>query len=249
MLASFQKIHVQRQHTKNISMARDVLQVGRPVLQLELSLIENVSRLLGTSVSRVRITRHDWRVIQQHQQSPSLTRQQNLLLRTLNRRRHVHIIRLLELLSRQVRQLRLRNQTLRLSPDQLLLELPKLRRIGILILELLDVISDLLLVVARRLHTALSVPDALEQAARLLEVLRKEVFLLGDFGEEDAELVGDVAEGVVVGLFAPLGELGGDGGALAAGVFVGADDVGFGFDELVELLGEVLFGRAAETAR
>ena len=90
-----------------------------------------------------------------------------------------------------------------------------------------------------RLHAPLRIPNRLEHGPGLLEVLREAVFLLADLAEQHAQLVGDVGDGVVVRLLAPVGELGGDGGALAAGGFVGADCVGFAFDELVELLAEV----------
>ena len=101
--------------------------------------------------------------------------------------------------------------------------------------------------IPRRLHTSLRIPNTFQHAPALLQILRKHIFLFRNLREEDAKLVRDFADGVVVCLFAPVGEGGGDGGAFAAGGFVGGDDVGFGFYELVEFFGEVFFGGAAKT--
>ena len=103
--------------------------------------------------------------------------------------------------------------------------------------------------IPRWLHTPLRIPNALQHAPTLLQILRKHIFLLRNLREQDAKFVRDFADGVVVCLFAPVGEGGGDGGALATGGFVGRDDVGLGFYELVEFFGEVFLGGAAKTGK
>ena len=97
-----------------------------------------------------------------------------------------------------------------------------------------------------RLDAPLRVPNRFEDDAGLLEVLRVAVLLLADLAQQDAELVAEVGHGVIACLLAPVGQLAGDGGALAARVFMGGNGVGLGFDELEELLGEVGLRRAAE---
>lgn len=133
-------------------------------------------------------------------------------------------------------QLRLSHQILGLGPDKLLLELDELGALGLLILQLLHLIGNLALVIPTRLHRALRIPNLLQHAAIILQVLGKDVFLLAEFGQEHAQLVGDVGDGVVARRLAPVGELGGDGDAFAAGRLVGADAVVLALDDFVELL-------------
>ena len=92
--------------------------------------------------------------------------------------------------------------------------------------------------VATRLDAALGVPDLLQHRAVVFEILREDILLLSDLGQQHAELVGDVGDGVVAGGFAPVGELGGDGDALAGGGLVGPDGVVLGFDDFEQLFGE-----------
>jgi len=96
-----------------------------------------------------------------------------------------------------------------------------------------------------RLHTPLRIPDTFQNTPALLEILREYVLLLRDLREQDAKFVRDLTDGIVVCFLTPVGESRGDRGAFATGGFVGADDVGLGFDELIELFGEVFFGSAA----
>lgn len=65
----------------------------------------------------------------------------------------------------------------------------------------------------------------------ILHVLCIHILLLAQLRQQHAQLIRDVRDGVVLGRLAPFGELRGDGDALAAGDFVGADGVAFGFDE------------------
>lgn len=68
----------------------------------------------------------------------------------------------------------------------------------------------LLLVRPARLHGALGIPDLLQHAATVFQPLREDVFLLGDLGQQHAELIADVAHSIVVGGLAPVAQLAGN---------------------------------------
>ena len=93
-----------------------------------------------------------------------------------------------------------------------------------------------------RLHAPLHIPDRLQQTPGLLQVLRENVLLLGHLAHQHPKLVADIRHCVVTGFLAPLGELGGNGGAFPAGGFVRSDGMGLGFDELEDLLAQVGLG-------
>ena len=92
--------------------------------------------------------------------------------------------------------------------------------------------------VATRLNATLGVSNLLQHRAIVFQVLREDILLLPDLRQQHAEFVGDVGDGVVARGFAPVGELGGDGDALAGGGLVSSDGVVLGFDDLEELFGE-----------
>ena len=112
----------------------------------------------------------------------------------------------LELLARDVAQLGLGDQALSLGAHQLLLQHHDARAIGLLVLELGDLVRDLLLAVARRLHRRLDVADRLHRDAVLVVAVDELVLQLADLVDQHAELVGHVGD-VVVAVFAPDGEL------------------------------------------
>lgn len=130
-----------------------------------------------------------------------------------------------------IRQLRLSNQILRLGTNKLMLQRGDTSTIRILVLELGNLISDLLTLFPRRLNRSLHIANMLQDTARVLQILRIEVFLLADLGQHDAQLVGDVRDGIVFGGLAPVGELGGDGTALTAGGFVCTDRIVLALDQ------------------
>jgi hypothetical protein len=115
------------------------------------------------------------------------------------------------------------------------------------LLDLLNLVRNLLLVVSRRLYTPLRISDTLEHVPALLKVLRVDVFLLSDLTHQDTELIGNIADGIVIGLLAPFRELASNGTTLAASGLVSSNDVGLSLDQLVELLREILFGGTPET--
>jgi hypothetical protein len=145
-----------------------------------------------------------------------------------------------------VGQLRLSDQILGLRSHQLLLQRHQSHVLGLPHLDPLDLVLDLLSIVAARLHALLGIADGLEDVPGIVEVVCIEVLLLAQLAEQDADLVGEVGDGVVVGLLAPLGELRGDGDALFARGLVGADQTVLGLDEPVETLGELRLADAAE---
>lgn len=120
------------------------------------------------------------------------------------------------------------------------------RTVRILVLQLGNLIGNLLALVPARLHRSLHVPNMLEHTAVVLKVLRKDVFLLAHLGQHHAQLVGDVGDGIIVGRLAPFGELACDGGALAAGGFVGADGAVLALDQAAELAAQLGALLAAE---
>jgi hypothetical protein len=65
-------------------------------------------------------------------------------------------------------------------------------------------------VVASRLDARLGVTNLLQGTTALLEVLGEHILLLGNLGEEHGELVGDVAEALILGGLTPLAQLAGD---------------------------------------
>lgn len=144
-----------------------------------------------------------------------------------------------------IRQLGLCDQVLRLGPDELLLEDDEPGALGLLGLDLCDLVGDLALPIAAGLDALLGVADLLHDAAGVVEGVGVVVLLLADLAEDDADLVADVADGLIAGLLAPLGQLGGDADALAAGGLVGADDVVGRLDQLVQLARQLRLDGAA----
>lgn len=145
-----------------------------------------------------------------------------------------------------VGQLRLSDQILGLRSHQLLLQGHQPHVLRLSHLDPLDLVLDLLSIVAARLDALLGVADGLEDVPGVVEIVRVQVLLLAELAEQDADLVGEVGDGVVVGLLAPLGELRRNGDALLAGGLVGADQIVLGLDESVEPLGELGLADAAE---
>jgi hypothetical protein len=74
----------------------------------------------------------------------------------------------------------------------------------------LNLIADLGLAITAWLYAALSISDLLQDASVILEILCKQVFLLPNLRQEDAELVGDVRDRVVVRRLTPVRKLRGD---------------------------------------
>lgn len=107
-------------------------------------------------------------------------------------------------------------------------------------------LSHLLLRIPGRRNARLGVPDLFQHTPRVLQVLRKQILLLRNLGEQDSELVRDVAHGLILGALAPFAQLRRDALALAAGLLVGADGMVFRLDQRAQLLGELGLVQTAE---
>ncbi len=135
----------------------------------------------------------------------------------------------LDLLTSDVRELGLGDQRLCLGTDELLLKDNNLGRVGLLVLELGNLVGDLLLAwilvlalaasgsgadlggerrltVTAGLNRSLNVTDALHGDAVLIVAINVLVLKLTNLVEQDTELVGDVGD-ILVTALAPDGEL------------------------------------------
>jgi hypothetical protein len=107
-------------------------------------------------------------------------------------------------------QLGLCNQILCFGSNKLLLQCYQLRTCRLLVFQFLNLIADLGLAITAWLYAALSISDLLQDTSVILEILCKQVFLLPNLRQEDAELVGDVRDRVVVRRLTPVRKLRGD---------------------------------------
>lgn len=115
-------------------------------------------------------------------------------------------VRSLDLFAGDVGELGLGNEGFGLGTDELLLEDNNLGGVGLLVLELGNLVGDLLLAVTAGLHRGLDVADALHGDAVLVIAVDVLVLELANFVQQDTKLVGDVGD-VLVGTLAPDGEL------------------------------------------
>lgn len=145
-----------------------------------------------------------------------------------------------------IRQLRLRHKVLRLRSDQFLLQRHELCALGLLALQLRNLVRNLSLAIPARLHALLGVADLLQRRAGIVHRMRIPVLLLAHLGHDDADLVADIADSLVTSLLAPFGQLGADGHALAACGLVRRDQVVGRLDQLVELAGQLGLDGAAQ---
>lgn len=112
----------------------------------------------------------------------------------------------LDLLAGDVGELGLGDEGLGLGADKLLLEDDNLGGVGLLVLELGNLVGDLLLAVTAGLDRGLDVADALHGDAVLVIAVDVLVLELTNLVEQDTELVGNVGD-VLVGTLTPDGEL------------------------------------------
>lgn len=146
-----------------------------------------------------------------------------------------------------VGELGFRNQVLRFSTNKLLLQRDQLWTGGFFVLQLRDFIGYLGLGVTTRLDTTFSVSNLLQDASVVLQVLCIQVLLFTNFGQQHADLVGQVRDGVIVGGLAPVRQLGRNRDPFSASCFVSSNGVVLGLDELEELLGEFRFSHSTES--
>ena len=99
--------------------------------------------------------------------------------------------------------------------------------------------------IPHRLHALFRIPNPLQHASALFQSTRKIILLLRDLGQQDTQLIADIARMFVL-LLTPLAQLTCDALALATGRLVGGDLVVLRLDELVELFAEFGLLDAAE---
>lgn len=112
----------------------------------------------------------------------------------------------LELLACDVGQLSLGHQGLGFGADKLLLQHHNSWAVGLLVLELGNLIGDLLLAVSRWLDRSFNVADRLDGDTVLVVAIDELVFQFANLVDQDPELVGDITD-IFVGTFTPDGEL------------------------------------------
>ena len=92
---------------------------------------------------------------------------------------------------------------------------------------------------AAGLHRALRVANLLQHTTAILQSLGKQILLLSNLREQHTKLVADIAQGLVVGAFAPLAQLSSNGSTLLGSLLVSIDRMVLRLDELVEFLGQL----------
>ena len=110
----------------------------------------------------------------------------------------------------------------------------------------MDLILDLLSVVPAWLDALLRVSNRLQHRPGIVQVVRIDVLLLAQLAEQHANLVGELGDGVIAGLLAPVGQLCANGETFFACGFVGADEVVLGLDKSEELLGQLRLAGSAQ---
>lgn len=143
-------------------------------------------------------------------------------------------------------QLRLSHQILGLGSDQLLLQRDELDVLRLLDLQPGNFVGNLSLVVPTGLHALLGIADLLQDVPGIVHGVGIVILLLTHLGQDNTDFVADVVDSVVVCLLAPLGQLGANGDALAAGRLVRRDDIVGGLDKLIEPAGQLGLDGAAE---
>lgn len=151
-----------------------------------------------------------------------------------------------QLVTYDVGKLGLGDEVLSLSADKLLLEDDNLGALGLLQLQLLDLVGNLGLVVTTGLDALLGVADSLENATAVINGVGVGVLLLTNLAQDDTNLVRDITDGFIASVLTPVGQLSSNGDALAASSLVGIDQVVLRLDELEELAGELRLRLAAE---
>lgn len=114
--------------------------------------------------------------------------------------------RSLQLLTGDIRELCFSDKRLGFGANKLLLENNDPGGVGLLVLQLRDLVCDLLLPVAAGLHRGFDVANALNGRAVLIVTIDVLVLQLANFIDQDTKLVSDVRD-VVVASLAPDGQL------------------------------------------
>jgi hypothetical protein len=147
-----------------------------------------------------------------------------------------------------VSELCFRNQIFCLCSNKLLFQNYQLRAFRFLSLQLRNLVMDLGFVISAGLDTFLCIPNCFQGGSAVIQIVCIEVFLFTKLGEQNSNLVGDIANCIVCRGFTPVRKLTCDGEALFSSGFVALDEVVLRLDELIELLAQLGLDRAAEGA-
>jgi hypothetical protein len=139
--------------TQHPTLGRDTRVAWLPGPQTFLCVVEGLSCQLGVVVGWTLLAGHNGRIVKQVDELSCLCRKQDLLLGSLDDGGGVDVVCLLEFLAGDVGQLSLGDKRLGFGADELLLESDELGGLGLLVLQLLDLVLDL---------------DAVSSTARLL---------------------------------------------------------------------------------
>lgn len=197
--------------------------------------------LLGGLVAVVggsRLTGGDGGVVEQLEQSLTVAGNQSELLGVLSDGVKLVVESGLDLLSGDVGELGLSDKGLSLGSDKLLLKNNNLGGVGLLVLEVGNLVGDLLLSVSRGLDGSLNVSHGLQGDSVLVVLVDELVLELTNLVDENTELVGDVGD-ILVSVLTPERQLLGNLSSLSGLLLDGSHHVLLHLDELGELSGEI----------
>ena len=210
-------------------LGRDSGVGGDPVGEGILAVLDNGLAGLIAVVGGASLARGDGSIVNQLEQVLAVAGNDSNLFAVLTEGIKLVGVGSLDLLTSDVRELGLGDQRLCLGTDELLLKDNNLGRVGLLVLELGNLVGDLLLAwilvlalaasgsgadlggerrltVTAGLNRSLNVTDALHGDAVLIVAINVLVLKLTNLVEQDTELVGDVGD-ILVTALAPDGEL------------------------------------------
>lgn len=159
---------------------------GDPVAQGILAVLNDGLAGLIAIVGVAGLTRSDGSVVDQVEQVLSIAGDNGDLLAVLAERIKLVLEGSLDLFAGDVGQLSLGDEGLGLGTDKLLLQHDDARRVGVLVLELGNLIGDLLLAVAAGLDRGLDVADALDGHAVLVVAVNEQILELADLVNQNA---------------------------------------------------------------
>ncbi|KAH9822052.1 MFS transporter prlL [Teratosphaeria destructans] len=114
-----------------------------PLTERSFGIIEDLAGLLALCECRALLTRDNWSIVEHVEESSRVFGEDDLLLGTFDDRRGMRVVCLLELLAGNVGELGFGDQGLSLGTNELLLKSDQFGRLGLLVLQLLNLILNL----------------------------------------------------------------------------------------------------------
>ena len=170
-----------------------------PVCKRILAVLDDGLRCLVSVICSTRLAWCDWGIVDELKEVLAEASDDGGLLAVLSQRIELVGECSLELLTRDVAQLRLSNERFGLGSDEFLLEYDNSWGVGVLVFQLGDLVCDLLLAVSRGLDGGFNVTNRLNSHAVLVVSVHELIFEFTNFVNEDAELVSYVGNIVVAG--------------------------------------------------